>query len=82
MTEQTLTHYKDLETGVYMPVAGLEVKTKRNRLLYESDWTDTLSAKPRLGDDLYNNWQTYRQALRDIPAQPGFPNDVIWPTKP
>jgi len=24
----------------------------------------------------------YRQALRDITSQPGFPHDVSWPTKP
>jgi hypothetical protein len=25
---------------------------------------------------------TYRQALRDVPDQDGFPFDVVWPTKP
>jgi len=58
------------------------VRNKRNRLLAESDWTDTLSAKSRLGDDLYNQWQTYRQALRDIPTQSGYPFNVVWPTPP
>jgi hypothetical protein len=24
----------------------------------------------------------YRQALRDIPDQAGFPHDITWPTKP
>ncbi|WP_028217417.1 XkdW family protein [Paraburkholderia oxyphila] len=27
-------------------------------------------------------WRTYRQALRDLPAQPGFPNTVTWPEIP
>ena len=27
-------------------------------------------------------WLSYRQALRDVTAQPGFPDTVIWPTKP
>jgi len=27
-------------------------------------------------------WAQYRQALRDIPQQDGFPENVIWPTKP
>lgn len=27
-------------------------------------------------------WATYRQALRDITAQAGFPYKIIWPTKP
>lgn len=58
------------------------VKIKRQQLLLSSDWTDTLSAKARLGDNLYNQWQTYRQALRDITLQPGYPADVEWPAIP
>jgi len=57
-------------------------RERREQLLIDSDWTDTLSAKARLGDDLYNQWQTYRQALRDITKQSGFPLDVIWPVPP
>lgn len=55
---------------------------KRLHLLQESDWTDTVSAKTRLGDVLYEEWQTYRQSLRDIPNQEGFPLNVIWPVAP
>jgi hypothetical protein len=58
------------------------IKVKRNQLLVTSDWTDTLSAKTRLGDELYNQWQTYRQELRDITNQPGYPLNVVWPTRP
>jgi hypothetical protein len=54
----------------------------RSQLLADSDWTDTLSAQNRFGSDLYNQWQTYRQALRDIPEQAGFPLSIIWPTPP
>ena len=60
----------------------IETKTKRNLLILESDWTDTLSAKSRFGDDLYNAWQAYRQALRDLTKQEGYPQNVVWPTKP
>jgi hypothetical protein len=27
-------------------------------------------------------WVQYRQDLLDVPSQPGFPNNIIWPTKP
>lgn len=54
----------------------------RDSLLVDSDWTDTLSAQNRFGSDLYNQWQTYRQALRDVPEQAGFPLSIIWPTPP
>jgi hypothetical protein len=63
-------------------LAKKEVLPKRRQLLLNSDWTDTLSAKTRLGDELYNQWQTYRQALRDITLQPGYPYTVEWPTTP
>lgn len=61
---------------------SLFVRDQRNMLLTQSDWTDTLSAKTRLGDELYNAWQTYRQALRDVSLQEGFPFNVVFPTPP
>jgi hypothetical protein len=54
---------------------------KREQLLQESDWTDTVSAQIRLGS-MYQVWQTYRQALRDITTQSGYPVTITWPTKP
>jgi hypothetical protein len=59
-----------------------EVRIRRRQLLDNSDWTDLLSAKTRLGDTLYNQWQTYRQELRDITTQAGYPTNVVWPTQP
>ena len=56
------------------------VKTERDSLLYLSDWTDTVSASTRLEN--YNAWQFYRQQLRDITTQEGYPFNVIWPTQP
>lgn len=56
----------------------LEVRTKRNKLLQESDWTQTKDS-PNTVDVL---WQPYRQILRDITMQEGFPFNVIFPTPP
>ena len=33
-------------------------------------------------DHVPEDWRTYRQALRDIPAQAGFPTTINWPVKP
>lgn len=60
----------------------IETKAKRNLLLVKTDWTDTLSANTRLGDELYNSWQAYRQALRDLTKQDGFPSSVTFPSEP
>lgn len=67
-----------LDTNLLISV----IREKRNGMLLDSDWTDTLSAQNRLGIDLYNKWQIYRQALRDIPQQKGFPENIIWPNQP
>jgi hypothetical protein len=53
------------------------VREQRNQKLKESDWTQVLDAPVDKAA-----WATYRQALRDISAQPGFPWDVQWPELP
>ena len=56
-----------------------EVRSERNRLLTECDWTQ-MSDTPISGSKL-TEWQTYRQSLRDITSQSN-PFEIIWPTKP
>lgn len=63
-------------------LATFNIKKQRDNLLSETDWTDTASAPSRLGQTIYQQWQNYRQELRDIPSQSGYPFNVIWPTKP
>ena len=57
-----------------------EARAKRDRLLTESDWV-TIRATDT-GDPVSTEWQTYRQALRDIPEQTGFPEEIDWPQEP
>lgn len=54
-----------------------QVRAERNEKLKASDWTQVLDAPVQ-----QQAWQTYRQALRDITAQPGFPWTITWPTEP
>jgi hypothetical protein len=56
---------------------AIEIRMERNRLLAESDWTQLADAS---GDK--SAWAAYRQALRDITQQPGFPLGTAWPSKP
>jgi len=52
------------------------VRNKRDQLLKETDWM-------ALSDvTMSTEMQSYRQALRDITDQTGFPYSVTWPTKP
>lgn len=55
---------------------------KRTQLLVESDYTELPTTRARLTAEKIAEWETYRQALRDITAQQGFPWDPQWPTKP
>jgi hypothetical protein len=54
------------------------VRRERNEKLSASDWTDTFSARARLGEERFTAWQTYRQALRDITLQED-PYALVWP---
>ena len=50
-------------------------RSERDTLLSESD-------VHALADRITDEWRTYRQALRDVPSQAGFPDNITWPTKP
>ena len=53
------------------------VRDDRNRRLLQSDWTQLADST---ADKLA--WATYRQALRDITLQSGFPWTIDWPIQP
>lgn len=52
----------------------------RNQLLAQSDWTQ--AADSPLTTEQKAAWATYRQELRDVTAQEGFPNSIQWPVSP
>jgi hypothetical protein len=66
--------------GNLLNPAEVYARTKRDKLLQECDYTQTLDY-PATNTER-SAWAAYRQALRDIPEQEGFPNDVVWPTMP
>ena len=53
------------------------VRTSRNDKLKECDWTQVADAPVD-----QTVWAAYRQALRDISSQDGFPWTITWPTQP
>jgi hypothetical protein len=54
--------------------AATAVRAERDRLLRASDWTQVADAPVD-----QEAWALYRQALRDVPEQAGFPGAVEWP---
>tara|TARA_Y100000590_G_scaffold267470_1_gene300359 strand:+ start:1406 stop:1870 length:465 start_codon:yes stop_codon:yes gene_type:complete len=52
------------------------IRIRRDILIKESDWRAVSDR------ELESEWKEYRQALRDISKQEGFPHDVKWPVDP
>ena len=69
---------EDLDADTAAQAAN--VRADRDRRLAECDWV-TIRAMDT-GTAMSAEWSAYRQALRDITAQDGFPWTVVWPTKP
>jgi len=59
-------------------LAGAVARAKRNKLLAECDWTQAKDVP----DLTSSKWTEYRQALRDITSQEGFPTNINWPQSP
>jgi len=82
VSQLTDAEAKDLKAKDVAYVAGederlaSELRNQRDRLLSDTDWM-------ALSDNTMTPaWASYRQALRDITGQAGFPYSVNWPTKP
>ena len=85
---KTVIEYTPEETAVYQAALAAwdagendrqsaAVRADRNARLAATDWTqiaDSTADKPA--------WATYRQSLRDVPSQVGFPQSVTWPQEP
>ena len=64
------------EVAEWLEQKGQIARSKRNSLLTETDYL-------ALSDNIMTpEMAAYRQALRDITTQEGFPESVSWPTKP
>lgn len=63
-----------------LEVAEANIRMKRGGLLAQSDWIVPYHLER--GQAVPQEWLDYRQALRDITTQEGFPYNVVWPTKP
>ena len=62
---------------VNLEALATAARNKRNTLLTASDWTQVADAPVDT-----QAWATYRQALRDITIQAGFPENIDWPVAP
>ena len=77
---EDVTHTKAAQETAYQAdldaASSASARKNRDRRLAETDWlalSDTTMS---------SEWTTYRQALRDVTAQAGFPNTITWPDEP
>jgi hypothetical protein len=71
--EEAYTARKDAE-------AATAARATRDGLIASCDWMAIKAFEG--GTTVSTEWATYRQALRDVTDQAGFPNEITWPEKP
>lgn len=78
--EETIRPFTPEEIAALQPTQeqlATEARAKRNALLAASDWTQVADSPVDQAA-----WAVYRQALRDITSQSGFPLKITWPAQP
>ncbi len=77
ITSWVVVELSDSEKEIRQLLKASSVRADRDRLLASSDWTQVADAPVDAA-----LWATYRQALRNVPSQAGFPLTVEWPVAP
>jgi hypothetical protein len=75
--QYVVTALSTVEVAAKAAAQAAQVRAERASLLVASDWTQVVDAPVDQAA-----WAAYRQALREITAQAGFPWGVQWPTQP
>lgn len=71
---------QDLQDAEDTIIKWSSVRSKRDKTLSDCDWTQ--AADSPLSDAKKAEWATYRQQLRDLPANTSDPANPTWPTPP
>mgnify|MGYP003628829183 CR=1 FL=1 len=71
---EDMSNWPDFQADL-VAASATQVRARRDALLAASD-------SMALADRITDEWRTYRQALRDLPAQEFFPETVNWPVAP
>ncbi len=73
---KTVTRDTDIEADADAAFAWEQMRGKRNQLLANSDWRGMSDLT------MSDAWKSYRQALRDLPANTADPANPTWPEEP
>lgn len=77
---QTVTNNQDQADADTLARSWVRLRRERNALLVSSDWTQ--GADSPLTDEAKAEWATYRETLRNLPANTPDPANPTWPTPP
>ena len=77
LTEEQLAEIAARQTAYQREMSAQFLRSERNARLKACDWT-------QIEDCTVDKaaWKVYRQALRDVPQQAGFPESIDWPISP
>ena len=67
---------------INLELEAAKARQRRNVLLTQSDVFVLPDRWINMTTEQQQSWSKYRQALRDIPDQQEFPQNIIWPQKP
>lgn len=76
----SVVEFTDEEKAIVIAEIKTQIRTQRTMQLYDTDWSQI--ADNQISDELREKFRVFRQALRDIPNQAGFPMDIVWPEHP
>jgi len=79
-TEDELLEVQNYRDNIFPSEMMEAIRMKRNQLLAETDWVITMHKEK--DTNIPAAWKTYRQALRDLPANTEDPANPVWPIKP
>jgi hypothetical protein len=74
------TAVTEIPASTLEAIASSEARIARDSALRACDWTVGIDAP--LTANQVAAWKAYRQALRDVPEQAGFPSSIDWPATP
>jgi hypothetical protein len=77
---QTVTNDQAQADADVLASSWDRLRIERNALLASSDWTQYTDSP--LDDEAKTSWATYRQELRDLPANTDDPANLTWPEVP
>ena len=77
---KTITYDSSQERSDKTAKAFEQLREQRNNKLHDTDWVSIRASDA--GTEIPSDWKTYRQALRDLPANTPDPANPTWPVAP